>query len=135
MKELFHNKDNYLIFILKASKAVTAPIFTPKSLSSLGGRMDLIARAIIAALYEKNRLRKDIMFISVLEGPPNPPKTLIFDSNKLDRTVTSEKEIGSLILSSFRKKYYNGIYFKVEKREFPVLYHLTGKNKKLKLND
>ncbi len=112
MEELFHTKakDNYIIFILKASKAVTAPIFTPKSLSSLGGRMDLVARAIIAALYEKNRLRKNIMFISVLEGPPNPPKTLIFDSNRFSRVVISEKEIGSLILSSFRKNYYDGIY-------------------------
>ena len=103
MKKLIPS-ENHIVFILKASQAVTAPIFTSKSLASLGGRMDLVARAIIAAIAKKSGIRKNILFISIFEGPPNPPITFIIDSNKFHKTVISEKNVANIILTTLRNK-------------------------------
>ena len=100
----FIPSENHIVFILKASQAVTAPIFTSKSLASLGGRMDLVARAIIAAIAKKSGIRKNILFISIFEGSPNPPITFIIDSNKFHKTVISEKNVANIILTTLRNK-------------------------------
>ncbi len=66
-------------FILRASKALTSPDFNLNDLPSSGGRMDLVCRCISSALWVSNDLRRDTKIFVVLEGPPNPPRTIIFD--------------------------------------------------------
>ncbi len=65
-------------FILYSRKGPTGE-FNVKDLPG-SGRVDLIARAIISALWISHKLRDNVIHI-VLNGPPNPPKIL---------TVTSE---------------------------------------------
>ncbi len=114
------------IFLIKASKAVTAPIFSPRSMASQGGRMDLIARSIIYALRRKNRVRRDTSVYVILEGEPNPPLLLRINGSELMELPVSETSVGELILEVLRGGEIVGIT--IEKKSFKnVLRDLVGK--------
>lgn len=93
-----------IAFLLKASQAATSPIFSPRSLASLGGRMDLVARSIIAAFSAGSELRRKTAFLAVLEGPPRPPILLVARGDRLGRAPSSELEVGELILRAFNQE-------------------------------
>ncbi len=86
------------VFLVKASRAVTAPTFTLRSLASASGRMDVIARSVVAAF---SALRPEMVtFEAVLEGPPNPPLTIRFEGASIPRFPRSEGEAGAMILDA-----------------------------------
>lgn len=66
---------------MKASKAVTRPFDTAHL--SLAGRMDIVCRCVINALFISEATRNDTIFYAVLEGPPKPPKIVSFDGRTL----------------------------------------------------
>ncbi|MGC8812614.1 MAG: tRNA (pseudouridine(54)-N(1))-methyltransferase TrmY [Candidatus Aenigmatarchaeota archaeon] len=84
-------------FILRASKAVTHPYFNLNDLPSSAGRMDLVCRCISSALWVSNDLRRDTKIFVILEGPPNPPRTIVFDGNSLKGVNPDERNIASHI--------------------------------------
>ena len=61
----------------------------------LVGRMDLICRCVSSALYLSYSMRDDARIFIVMNGPPNPPVTICFDSKS--SFYTDEKSIASLI--------------------------------------
>lgn len=61
------------------------------------GRMDLIARCISNAIFISDAIRRDVKIYIVLNGPPNPPKTVIFDAARIKRTSPDERNIASHI--------------------------------------
>lgn len=116
------------VFILKASKAYTSPEFSLNNLPG-AGRMDLVCRCVSQAVWLSHKLRKDLIFYVVLEGPKNPPLTLKFDSNKLIRFYPDERNIGAHIRNALHQAKYlekekekylgNGIY--ISKKSFERL--------------
>jgi tRNA (pseudouridine54-N1)-methyltransferase len=84
-------------FILFAGKAVTSPDFHLNDLPGSGGRMDLVARCITQAIWLSDEIRKNVAIYCVLNGPPNPPKTIGFFSDKLKRVSPDERNIASWI--------------------------------------
>ncbi|RLF08166.1 MAG: hypothetical protein DRJ64_01565 [Thermoprotei archaeon] len=115
LENFFTSRRNNIAIILKASQAVTSPSFTVKSLASLGGRMDLVARAIISSFMTKKGLRKNIFFISVFEGPPNPPLVFMIDGTKFESySLISEKDVGEIILKALKGESQNGVFIQKE---------------------
>jgi len=95
-------------FILKASEGRTAPDFSLKSLAGRG-RMDLIARCIVATFYTPEGPRKDAKLTIVLEGPPDPPVSLTFDGNRMRRAPISEVGVAEIIFDVLSGKKVEGV--------------------------
>ena len=83
-------------FILKASEGRTAPDFSLKSLAGRG-RVDLIARCIVAAFYTPEGPRKDAKLTIVLEGSPDPPVSLTFYGEEMGKAPMSEVEAAEIM--------------------------------------
>ncbi|MGC9107604.1 MAG: hypothetical protein ACP5IE_05375 [Infirmifilum sp.] len=80
MELLLGGKLPKRVFVLFSSTGVTAPSFSEKDYTTAGGRMDVVARSAIYALWDlKDTIREDSYFIAVLNGPPDPPLTLLFE--------------------------------------------------------
>ena len=100
-------KNYNRVFLIKASKAFTAPIFTSRSLTS-AGRIDVIVRSIISALTPVHRYETAI--VAILEGPPNPPLLLVVAGNEVEDIPLSEREMGEIILKVLNGNKINGFY-------------------------
>ena len=66
-------------FILRARKAPTAPTFSLDNLPA-AGHMEVVAGCISNALFYANHVREATTINVVLEGGPEPPKTIRIDS-------------------------------------------------------
>ncbi|MBC7115378.1 MAG: tRNA (pseudouridine(54)-N(1))-methyltransferase TrmY [Archaeoglobi archaeon] len=82
-------------FVLYSRKAVTTPKFSLNDLPG-AGRMDLVARCVISALWLSHRLREDTRIYCILEGPPEPPKAVVF-SPEMRRVYPNERGVASWI--------------------------------------
>lgn len=89
--------DIMRVFILYSNTAKTSPEFYLDDLPGSGGRMDIICRSAIAALWLSHRLRQDTRFIVVLNGPPKPPIAVLFDSMIMKKVAPDERSIASWI--------------------------------------
>lgn len=97
------------VFILKASEGRTAPDFSLKSLAGAAGRMDLICRCVIAALYTPNGLDRSAEIALVLEGPPDPPLTVTFAGGEVQRAPVGEVEAAEMIVQAMQGKVLPGV--------------------------
>ena len=75
------------IFVLRSLKGLTRSFEISEIRKS---RMDIVANCALNALMISNAIRRDVKFIACLDGPPNPPKTIIFDGEKLKNVYPSE---------------------------------------------
>lgn len=87
-------------FILNASKAVTKPFDINKLF--LTGRIDIVCRCVINALFVSEATRNDTVFYAALEGPPLPPKLISFDSRFLSGLTIDEKDIAECLNKSLK---------------------------------
>ncbi len=104
---------------------MTTSSFNLNDLPSSSKRLDMVARCIIASLWLSHRLREEAEIYIVLNGPPKPPVTLLFDAN-IKRVSPDERSIALWIkkaldrVASCRNKEWvelnNGI--KVSKKSF-----------------
>lgn len=85
-------------FILRARKAPTAPTFSLDALPD-AGHLEIVAACIANALFTSNHLREDTAISVVLEGGPDPPRTLRIDGGSLGSLDGfDERSIASMIL-------------------------------------
>ena len=111
------------IFIVKSSTAFTAPVFNIRSLASSSGRLDVICRCILNAFFiDKEMFRRNVVFYGVLEGPPDPPKTIVVDGSSLDSFLLDEVWVANVISDLMRGKYFKG--FNILKMSFNSLVNL-----------
>ncbi|MGQ9759411.1 MAG: helix-turn-helix transcriptional regulator [Candidatus Methanomethylicaceae archaeon] len=103
-------------FILKSSEGRTAPDFSLRSLAGSKGRMDLVARCIVAAFMTALGLRRDVVLAIVLEGPPNPPITVTINGRGFDVRVISEVRAAEILYEVLSGKRVQGI--SVERKGF-----------------
>ncbi|NVM30084.1 MAG: hypothetical protein HWN65_14670 [Candidatus Helarchaeota archaeon] len=76
-----------LHFLVKSTKGVTSNKFLIKDLTGTSGRLDIIFRCLLAAFSFGSR---NIFFHAVLNGPPNPPKALTFNGNRVGELPIDE---------------------------------------------
>ncbi len=90
-------------FVLWARKAKTTANFSLDDLPG-SGRMDLVCRCISNALCTADHLRQDTTIYVILEGPPQPPLTLLFDGALIQQLDFDERSIALKIKDVLRKK-------------------------------
>ncbi len=81
-------------FIYYSKSAVTAGNFIQGDLMK-AGRLDIALNVLISALFVSNKMRDDVRLHLIFDGPPNPPRHLILESNK-DMPI-SKKDMAGLI--------------------------------------
>ncbi|MEM2924784.1 MAG: tRNA (pseudouridine(54)-N(1))-methyltransferase TrmY [Methanocellales archaeon] len=79
-------------FILYARKARTDANFNIHELAK-SGRLDIVARCLQASLYLSRGIRRDAALYAVLNGPPNPPKTIWFNGSEFKGIAVDEISI------------------------------------------
>ncbi|MCK4883958.1 MAG: tRNA (pseudouridine(54)-N(1))-methyltransferase TrmY [Candidatus Diapherotrites archaeon] len=80
-------------FLIAANNAFTGKKLNEKDLPGMGGRIDVVCRCVSSALWLSGSLRNDTKFTAVLGGQPNPPMTLFFKPEKLQRISPDERSI------------------------------------------
>lgn len=112
------------IFVLKASTAVTAPVFLVRNIAGTSGRLDIVCRCILSAFLINGKIRRNVDFYAVLEGPPSPPRLLKVSGGLLSKLPKSEVEVGRIIrdlLSMDRGVYPKNNAFEVGRMTFERL--------------
>jgi len=84
------------------SRATTSSRFNLKDLPSSGKRMDIVARCIISAMWLSYSLRSDTRIFIVLNGSPEPPKTILFHP-EIKRVSPDERSIALWIKKALSK--------------------------------
>ena len=89
-------------FILRARKAPTAANFSLDNLPD-AGHMEIVAACISNALFTSNHIRPATTINVVLEGGPDPPRTLSIDSSHLGSLDGfDERSIAKMIQNALR---------------------------------
>ncbi|MDH7508335.1 MAG: tRNA (pseudouridine(54)-N(1))-methyltransferase TrmY [Methanomassiliicoccales archaeon] len=83
------------------------------------GRLDVVHQCILMAIYESYASRKDVIFHAILNGPPDPPKELLVESNQLQDAPPQERNWENLIKKVLSGKSHPGIT--VKKNSFQAL--------------
>lgn len=83
-------------FILRTSKASTNPNFNVNNLPK-AGRMDIVCRCVINALFVSEAIRKDTIFHAILNGSPNSPRLISFYGNEIKQLYPYERTIAEQI--------------------------------------
>ncbi|HUX98807.1 MAG TPA: hypothetical protein VMV49_04590 [Candidatus Deferrimicrobium sp.] len=95
---------------MKSTDGVTSNKFSTKNLTSTSGRLDIIFRCLLAAFSFDYT---NIIFHTVLNGPPNPPKALKFVGNQIDPLPIDEigmAQLFQMILDPNNSKQLEGVY-------------------------
>ena len=93
-------------FLVKSTKGVTTNKFLIKDLTGTSGRLDIIFRCIQATFSFGY---KNIIFHTVLCGPPNPPKSLDFIGNQLKDLPLDEIRMARLFQGILKGSQFEGI--------------------------
>lgn len=73
------------------------------------GRLDVVYQCALMALHRSHALRQDVVFHALLNGPPDPPKELIFDGAGLRDAPLDERGWESLLRKVLSGKPHPGI--------------------------
>ena len=128
-------------FIIKANKARTRADFSLNDLPGTSGRIDLLCRVLNSAFLLSHGFRKNVRVWLLLYGPPNPPKAIRFEGQKLKvRLNPDERSTAKLIMRALKVgeglrgpsrelEVFPGLY--VSNRTFEDVVRLTLKNSEL----
>lgn len=89
-------------FVVIGHEAHTAPDFSLDDLPGTSGRIDILARCAAAALLVSHGIRKDVEAHLVLNGPPQPPRTIRMVGGELRHLNPDERTTASLFLRALR---------------------------------
>ncbi|HDH91496.1 MAG TPA: hypothetical protein ENF38_00925 [Candidatus Aenigmarchaeota archaeon] len=85
------------------------------------GRLDIIAHSVIASLFLSHGIRKNVELHVILNGPPDPPKHIIFCYD--EKIPISKKDVGELLRATLWKykkgklvRAFPGVF--IEKKSF-----------------
>ncbi|MBT8507124.1 tRNA (pseudouridine-N1)-methyltransferase [Methanomicrobiaceae archaeon CYW5] len=84
-------------FIIVGHKASTSGDFSLNDMPGGAGRMDVLCRCVNSSLFLSHDLRRDVECYLVLQGEPDPPKTILFSGERVRYLNPDERSAGSLI--------------------------------------
>jgi tRNA (pseudouridine54-N1)-methyltransferase len=84
-------------FVLIGQRALASPDFLLDDLASTSGRLDVLVRALRAALMVSHGLRKDTIAYLVLLGGPRAPRTVRFDGGAAQFLRPDERSLATLV--------------------------------------
>jgi tRNA (pseudouridine54-N1)-methyltransferase len=91
-------------FVVVGHRAITSPKFNLNDLCGGAGRMDVLLRCINSAFFLSHDFRRDVKLYLVLQGEPNPPRTIKLVGNELKYLNPDERSTGALIRNALIKK-------------------------------
>jgi tRNA (pseudouridine54-N1)-methyltransferase len=84
-------------FVVIGQRALASPEFLLDDLAGTSGRLDVLLRALRAALMVSHGLRKDALAYLVLLGGPRAPKTLRFEGGAAQFLRPEERSLATLV--------------------------------------
>ncbi|MDH4123855.1 MAG: tRNA (pseudouridine(54)-N(1))-methyltransferase TrmY [Thermoplasmata archaeon] len=91
-------------FVVIGHRATTSPDFSLDDLAGSTGRLDILLRCINSAFFLSHSLREDVEMHLILQGPPNPPKTIRMVGSELKYLNPDERSTGALIRTALSAK-------------------------------
>lgn len=92
-------------FVVLGHRAATSSGFSLNDLCGSAGRMDVLLRCINSAFFLSHDIRRDVELFLVLQGEPDPPKTIHLLGNELKYLNPDERSTGALIRNALMKKF------------------------------
>ncbi|HWH07770.1 MAG TPA: tRNA (pseudouridine(54)-N(1))-methyltransferase TrmY, partial [Candidatus Thermoplasmatota archaeon] len=83
-------------FVVVGHKAASAPGFSLKDLAGTGGRIDVLARCVPAALLVSHGLRPGVELVTLHLGPPSAPKAVRWRSASMKHLNPDERSTATL---------------------------------------
>lgn len=78
------------------------------------GRLDIVHQCILTSIFTSHGHRHDVIFHAFLNGPPNPPKHLIVNGDKLFNTRLDERSWENILKNVLDGNTHPGITVKKE---------------------
>jgi tRNA (pseudouridine54-N1)-methyltransferase len=94
-------------FVVVGHRAITSAQFNLNDLCGSTGRLDVLLRCINSAFFLSHDFRRDVELYLVLQGEPNPPKTIRLKGDELKYLNPDERSTGALIRNALLKKIEN----------------------------
>lgn len=91
-------------FVVIGHGAITSSEFNLNDLCGSTGRLDVLLRCINSAFFLSHDLRRDVELYLILQGEPNPPKTIRLVGKELKYLNPDERSTGALIRNALMKK-------------------------------
>jgi tRNA (pseudouridine54-N1)-methyltransferase len=91
-------------FVVVGHRAITSSKFNLNDLCGSAGRLDVLLRCVNSTFFLSHDLRRDVELYLVLQGEPDPPKTIRLVGNELKYLNPDERSTGALIRNALMKK-------------------------------
>ena len=91
-------------FVVIGHRAITSGDFKLDDLCGGAGRLDVLLRSINSSFFLSHAIRKDVELYLVLQGEPNPPKTIRLMGSELKYLNPDERSTGALIRNALMKR-------------------------------
>jgi tRNA (pseudouridine54-N1)-methyltransferase len=91
-------------FVVVGHRAITSGDFKLNDLCGSTGRLDVLLRCINSAFFLSHDMRRDVELFLILQGKPNPPKTIRLVGSELKYLNPDERSTGALIRNALLKK-------------------------------
>ena len=91
-------------FVVIGHRAITSSEFNLNDLCGSTGRLDVLLRCINSAFFLSHDLRRDVELYLILQGEPNPPKTIRLVGNELKYLNPDERSTAALIRNALMRK-------------------------------
>lgn len=91
-------------FLIIGHRATTSPDFSLDDLAGATGRLDILLRCVNSGFHLSHGIRDDVEMHLVLQGPPNPPKTIRFVGSELKYLNPDERSTAALIRNALSMK-------------------------------
>ena len=93
------------------------------------GRLDIAAHCLTSSFFLSHALRKDVIFYTVLTGPPNPPIVIRADGNLIHDVRCDEQTWGEILKNVLNGNGHTG--FEVSKKSFQELIKELSQNNQI----
>jgi tRNA (pseudouridine54-N1)-methyltransferase len=93
------------------------------------GRLDIVYECAVASLFLSHAVRKDVLFHTILNGPPNPPLHLKIDGSTLHDVRTDQETWKQILKKLLTNKPHPGIT--THKTSFEALIKTKAKEAKI----
>ena len=91
-------------FVVAGHRAITSGDFKLNDLCGSTGRLDVLLRCVNSAFFLSHDLRRDIELFLILQGEPDPPKTIRLVGSELKYLNPDERSTGALLRNALLKK-------------------------------
>ncbi|MGD1061291.1 MAG: tRNA (pseudouridine(54)-N(1))-methyltransferase TrmY [Methanomassiliicoccales archaeon] len=85
-------------------RAITSGDFKLDDLAGGTGRLDVLLRCINSAFFLSHDIRRDAEMHLILQGPPNPPKTIRLVGSELKYLNPDERSTAALVRNALMQK-------------------------------